>query len=191
MCVILCILANVTIGAFVNKAKNIYDSHSSSIFALIDLIDLICVSIGLSVCPSIQSPLILDVLNCFKDYERCVYVSHHILNFVEKKNRFTMKQHCILPILYCQCNACWCPGDLMSQGTSSHGIYPKAGKFRRQQQKISWLPLSFCQLMKQIHGICSVDGCYLRCYSLGFAGGCQWHWVHKITNFLLVTIVSF
>ena len=33
-----------------------------------------------------------------------------------------MEQPYILPILYCQHHACWCPGDFMSQGTSRYGI---------------------------------------------------------------------
>ena len=28
----------------------------------------------------------------------------------------------MLPILYCQCHTCWCPGDLRSQGISRYGI---------------------------------------------------------------------
>ena len=38
---------------------------------------------------------------------------YHILDFVhQKKNTFTMEQPYVLPILFCQCHACWCPGDL-------------------------------------------------------------------------------
>ena len=33
-----------------------------------------------------------------------------------------MEQPYILAILYCQWYACWCPGDLRSQGNSRHGI---------------------------------------------------------------------
>ena len=28
----------------------------------------------------------------------------------------------MLPILYCQCHACWCPGDFRSQGINRHGV---------------------------------------------------------------------
>ena len=37
------------------------------------------------------------------------------------KTKFPMEQPHMLHILYCQCHACWCPGDL-SQGISRHGI---------------------------------------------------------------------
>ena len=33
-----------------------------------------------------------------------------------------MEQPYMLPILYCQYHACWCPGDLSRQGISRHGI---------------------------------------------------------------------
>ena len=67
--------------------------------------------------------LTLNMLNCFKDYRRCIPVYHHILDFVQqKKIRFTMEQPHMLPILYCQYHACWCPGDVRSQGISRHGI---------------------------------------------------------------------
>ena len=32
----------------------------------------------------------------------------------------------MLPILYCQYHACWCPGDLRSQGISRHDINPQS-----------------------------------------------------------------
>ena len=35
-----------------------------------------------------------------------------------------MKQPYMLPILYYQYYACWCPGDLRIQGISSHGTDP-------------------------------------------------------------------
>ena len=62
----------------------------------------------------------LNILNCFKDYKRRIHTSYHILGFVEQKIKFTMEQ--LLSILFCQCNACWWPGDLRSQGTSWHDI---------------------------------------------------------------------
>ena len=41
---------------------------------------------------------------------------YHTLDFVQqKKTKFTMEQPCILPILYRQCHACWCPGNLRSK----------------------------------------------------------------------------
>ena len=48
---------------------------------------------------------------------------YHILDFVQqKKTKFTVTQPYILPILYCQYHACWCPGHLRSQDISRHGI---------------------------------------------------------------------
>ena len=37
-----------------------------------------------------------------------------------------MEQPHKLLILYCQYHACWCPGDLRSQGISSQGIDPQS-----------------------------------------------------------------
>ena len=33
-----------------------------------------------------------------------------------------MEQPDMLPIVYCQYHACWCPGDLSHKGISRHGI---------------------------------------------------------------------
>ena len=67
--------------------------------------------------------LILNVLNCFEDYKRCIHISYHILDFIQqKKIKFTMEQSYVLPILYCQCHACWCTGDFRSQCINRHGI---------------------------------------------------------------------
>ena len=67
--------------------------------------------------------LTLNILDCFEDYKRCIHLSYHILDFVQqKKTKFTMEQPYMLYILQCQYHACWCPGDLRSQGTSRHGI---------------------------------------------------------------------
>ena len=33
-----------------------------------------------------------------------------------------MEQPYVLPLLYCQCHACWCTGDFRSQAISRHGI---------------------------------------------------------------------
>ena len=66
---------------------------------------------------------ILNMLNCFKDYKRRIHISYRILDFVQqRKTRFTMEQPYLLPILYCQYHACWCPGNLRSQGISRHGM---------------------------------------------------------------------
>ena len=67
--------------------------------------------------------LTLNVLNCFEDYKRCIHISYHILDFIQqKKIKFTMEQSYVLPILYCQCRACWCTGDFRSQCINKHGI---------------------------------------------------------------------
>ena len=63
------------------------------------------------------------MLNCFKDYKRCIHISYHIFDFIQqKKPKFTMEQPYMLPILYCQNHACWCPGHLRSQGITNHSI---------------------------------------------------------------------
>ena len=45
---------------------------------------------------------------------------------IEVKARFTVEQPYMLPILYCQYPACWCPDYLRSQGISKHGIDPQS-----------------------------------------------------------------
>ena len=63
------------------------------------------------------------MLNCYKGYKRCIHISYHILDYIQqRKIKFMMEQPYMLPILYCQCHACWCPGDLRSQGNSRHGV---------------------------------------------------------------------
>ena len=63
------------------------------------------------------------MLYCFKDYKRCIHISYHILDCIQqKKPEFTKKQPYMLPTLYCQCHACWCPGSLKSTVASKHGI---------------------------------------------------------------------
>ena len=67
--------------------------------------------------------LTLHVLNCFEDYKRCIRISYHILDFIQQnKIKFTMEKPYVLPILYCQCHACWCTGDFKSQCISRQGI---------------------------------------------------------------------
>ena len=71
----------------------------------------------------ISSVLTLNMLNCFKDYKRYTPISYHILDFVQhKKTKFTMEQPYMLPILFCQYHACWCPSDLRSWGISRNDI---------------------------------------------------------------------
>ena len=70
--------------------------------------------------------LIFDMLNCFKDYQRCIHISYYTMEFVQqKKTKFTMQQPYILPILHWQYHACWCSGDFRSQGINRHGIDPQ------------------------------------------------------------------
>ena len=65
----------------------------------------------------------LNMLKCFKDYKRFIHISYHILVVIQQnKAKFTMEQIYTLPILRCQYHACWCPGDLRSQGISRHCI---------------------------------------------------------------------
>ena len=65
----------------------------------------------------------LNMLHFLKVYKRYLHISYHTLDFVQqKKTKFIMEQPYMLPILYCQYYACWCPGDFRSQGISSHGI---------------------------------------------------------------------
>ena len=67
--------------------------------------------------------LTFNVLNCFEDYKSCIHISYGMLDFIQqKKIKFTMEQLYVLPILYCQCHACWCTGEFRSQCISRHGI---------------------------------------------------------------------
>ena len=61
----------------------------------------------------------LSMLYCFKDYKRCIHISHHIQ---QKNTKFTREQPYLLPIWYYQYLARWCPGDLRSQGINRFGI---------------------------------------------------------------------
>ena len=55
--------------------------------------------------------LTLNMLNCFKDFKRCIHTSYHIYNFVPQNlTGFIMEQPWMLPILYCEYHACRCPG---------------------------------------------------------------------------------
>ena len=70
-----------------------------------------------------QGFLTLNMLNCFEDYKICIHISYHILDFIQqKKIKVSMEQPYVLPILYCQCHACWCTGDFRSQCINRHGI---------------------------------------------------------------------
>ena len=69
----------------------------------------------------------IAMLNCFKGYKRCIHILYHILDFIQLMNtKFTMEQPYILPILYCYYQACWCPGDVGSQGISRDGTDPQS-----------------------------------------------------------------
>ena len=65
----------------------------------------------------------VNMLNCFKDYKKCLHISYHILDFVQqKKIQFTIEQPYMLPMLYCQYHACWYRGDLRRKGISRNWI---------------------------------------------------------------------
>ena len=60
--------------------------------------------------------LTLDMLNCFKDYQRSIHILYHILDFIQqKKTKFPMEQPYMLPILH-----------FRSQCIIRHGIGPKS-----------------------------------------------------------------
>ena len=64
-----------------------------------------------------------NMMKCFKDYKICIHISYHIMDFIQQREtKFTMEQLNMLPIIYCQYHACWCPKDLRSQGISRHDI---------------------------------------------------------------------
>ena len=64
-----------------------------------------------------------DMLNCYSDFKICIPIKCHFLYSIQqKKIKFTIEQLYILPIIDCQYHACWCHGDLRSQGISRHGI---------------------------------------------------------------------
>ena len=67
------------------------------------------------------------MLNCFKDYKRCINISYHTLDCIrQKKTKFTMDQPYTLPILFCQYHVCWRPDDLRSQCINKHGVDPQS-----------------------------------------------------------------
>ena len=68
-------------------------------------------------CDTLCQFLTHNMLNCFKDYKRCIHIPYHILDFVQQ-NRFTMEQPYMLLILYCQYHSC----NLGSQGINRNGI---------------------------------------------------------------------
>ena len=61
-------------------------------------------------------------LQGIKMFQRLLKMYSHFVDFVQQKTRFTVWQPYMLPVLYWQYRACWCPGDLRSQGTNSHGV---------------------------------------------------------------------
>ena len=68
---------------------------------------------------------ILNMLNSFKGLSKCIYISDHILDFVQQEiTKFTMAQPYILLILYWEYHACWCFDDFRSQSLDRHGIDP-------------------------------------------------------------------
>ena len=76
------------------------------------------------------STLHVNMLNVFKIIKDVfiIHILYHILDFVQqKKTRFIKEQAYMLPILYYQYHACWCPGDLSRQGINRHGIDHQTG----------------------------------------------------------------
>ena len=73
--------------------------------------------------------LIPKMLNCFKNYKQCIHISYLILGCSQHDTKFTMEQPYMLPILYCQYHACWCPGDLRARASAGMILTPRHGIF--------------------------------------------------------------
>ena len=77
--------------------------------------------------------LILNMLNCFKYYKRCIHISYHILGVCsteEDQIHYGVTLHVAYPILSrVQDHARWCPGDIMSQGIDRHWYWPNNPEF--------------------------------------------------------------
>ena len=83
----------------------------------------------------------LNILNCFKNYRRRIYISYNNLGFVQQKTKYITEQPYMLPTLYCQYHSWWNPGDLKEPG-HHHAWYwlnkPEysVSSFRRVSMKI-------------------------------------------------------
>ena len=67
--------------------------------------------------------LILNMLNCFKDYKIYIHILYRILDLaLPKSMSLTLKQQCMMFVLESQYHACWCAGDFRSQSIGRHGI---------------------------------------------------------------------
>ena len=92
----------------------------------------------------------LNMLNCFKDYQRCIHIFYHILGFVH--NRRSPNSQWSNPI-YCLCYTDnTMPADslatLGAKAPAGMALTPRAEIFRIQHQK-SWLKdCSICSLVK-------------------------------------------
>ena len=61
--------------------------------------------------------------DCLKDHQRCIHISNHILHFVQqKKTKFILQQHNMLPTICCQYHACWCPGSMYVPNTHEYSV---------------------------------------------------------------------
>ena len=71
--------------------------------------------------------LTFNMLNCLKDYKRYTDIMNWILDLARPKlMELTLEQQCMLSVLHVEYHAWWCPGDLVSQDISRHGIDPKS-----------------------------------------------------------------
>ena len=67
--------------------------------------------------------LTLNMLNCFKDYKRCIHILNHILDLARLKlMKLSLEQQYMLSFLHSQYHACWCTGNFRSQCISRHGV---------------------------------------------------------------------
>ena len=77
--------------------------------------------------PRGEGVLTLNMLNCFKDYERCIHILNRILDLAGPKwVKLTLEQQHMLSVLHSQYHACWYSGDFRSQSISRHDIDPQS-----------------------------------------------------------------
>ena len=71
--------------------------------------------------------LTLNMLNCFKNYERYIHILNRVLDLTwPKLMALTLEQQYMLSALHTQYHACWWSGDVRSQSISRHGIDPQS-----------------------------------------------------------------
>ena len=103
------------------------------------------------------------MLNCFKDYKRCIHISYHICDFVQqKKTKFTIEQPYMLPMLCWQYHACWCSGNCISMMTSSHwNIFCITGPLWRETSSPSQRPRNLLDVRNVEFGAFFVVNLYM------------------------------